>query len=182
MQSVSFRIWTRVAVSISYDDNITPRTPPHMVVFQFETYFTFSSFWWWNHCGIIFELYSNSSTVLSPWRMLLIMRGFKILLFMANSYLFSSIWWWCNHMQVTGIQRKRFRYMSTSWCKQIHATSLDCCSFMYDTRIFSAYLCRTTMEHDLLHYISYWLQLYTYGYITCTDQLTLCCVLVSETK
>ena len=28
MQLVSSRIWTRVAVSISYDDNITSRAPP----------------------------------------------------------------------------------------------------------------------------------------------------------
>ena len=30
MQSFSSRIWTRVAVSISYDHNITPRAPPYI--------------------------------------------------------------------------------------------------------------------------------------------------------
>ena len=34
MQSVSSRIWTCVAVSISYDDNITPQAPARTYIYQ----------------------------------------------------------------------------------------------------------------------------------------------------
>ena len=74
MQSVSSWIWTRVVVSISYDDNITPQAPPlHLGVVAIET----GTFWSPSTIVTNFTLFvdKNSTRVSVYWNACLVTRN-----------------------------------------------------------------------------------------------------------